>query len=134
MTASDKADQAEHNLVARKLTRVLDLFQGENTKMQINLLQTFLHIKANPGIPFKKLELLMDLTNASVSRNVATLTDEGYKKRDGTRDEGMGLVVTREIPTDKSSKAATLTPKGEALFDEFIRILRSGENGSKTTR
>lgn len=133
MTASNKVDQAEQTLMARKLARILDLFQGDNSKMQISLLQTFLHIKANPNIPFKKLELLADMTNAAVSRNVAMLTDEGYKKRDGTRDEGMGLVVTREIPTDKSSKAATLTPKGEALFDEFIRILRSGENGSKTT-
>ena len=135
MTASNTNDQAEEAMIARKLTRILDLFQGENTKMQINLLQTFLHIKANPDIPFKKLEALLGTSNASVSRNIAVLTSEGYKKRGSDdRYEGRNLVETREVPTDKTSKVARLTPEGEAVFDEFVRILRSGNNGSKTER
>ncbi|MBK0021030.1 MULTISPECIES: MarR family winged helix-turn-helix transcriptional regulator [Brucella] len=130
MTASNTDPKADQATLARKLAAILALFQGDDNTMQINLLTTFLHIKANGETPHKKLELLMDATGASVSRNIAKLSEEGYKKRDGQRDPGMGLVKSTEMSNDKSAKAATLTPAGQAVFDEFVRILRSGNNGS----
>lgn len=134
MTTTTDQKQATDTVLARKLATILALFKGEDKTMQISLLQTFLLIKANPGCEFKTIELQMDAETHIVSRNVGKLTDEGYVKGNGKRETGLGLVKTGTSPRNASAKTAALTPAGEAVFAEFARIIRSGENGSQETR
>lgn len=107
----------------KKLISVVERFREQNPNMQAQMMLIFLLIGTNPGITLKKLEQMTGEKDAIVVRNVQALSSEGYKKRDGERTPGLGLVQTEEEANDRRAKVAYLTPAGRGVFKEFKRIL-----------
>ena len=67
-------------------------------------------VAGRPGISFQDILALSDVSKASLSRIMAW-------------HEEAGLVITRPMPDDRSSKVAYLTPKGEKFVNEVWAVL-----------
>ena len=59
----------------------------------------------------------LDMSRPTVSRSLATLSDENISRRAG---DPVGFLSLQNDPTDRRVKYAVLTPKGQALADRIV--------------
>lgn len=81
-----------------------------------------LYVMQYPDTSIKKLEQVTDLSRSSASRHVLILTERGDKAR---ARAGLGLVSTYEDHEDARVKRVKLTPKGERLRDDILKIMET---------
>ena len=100
-----------------KVMRVIQEFRRHDPELQTQACQAFLIVAGQEGITIRELALLLGMSGATASRNVAML---GEKHRAG--GPGLGLVVPRPDPADSRMKRVHLTPKGRTLAETLIAI------------
>jgi len=61
----------------------------------------------------------LDMSRPTVSRSIATLSDEKISRRAG---EPLGLLSIEHDPTDRRVKYAVITPKGQALVNRIVEV------------
>tara|TARA_R110002126_G_scaffold8006_2_gene38501 strand:- start:355 stop:690 length:336 start_codon:yes stop_codon:yes gene_type:complete len=90
--------------------------------MQLSTLRVFLCV-AQRGIANQQdIEILLDLTSASTSRNVAYWTDVKHKG-----GAGLGYMVREEDPRDRRSKLLRLTADGKKFYEKLRAKKARGE-------
>lgn len=81
-----------------------------------------LYVMQYPDSSIKKLEQVTEMSRSSTSRHILTLTERGDKAR---ARPGLGLVATYEDPMDARVKRVKLTPKGERLQADILKIMET---------
>ena len=109
----------------RRFTRGLEQLHKLDSTMQLSTALTLLYPALYEGITQKKIEELLDLTNASSSRNVAFWTK--YKRQaDNTRGDKkviFDFLSNDQDPKDRRYRTVGLTPKGQAFITGLTAIL-----------
>ena len=113
-------DKGVPHMNAYELDRVLSLIADEvGPDVQVQTVRTLLFIAMRGSCNQKDIEIELNFTNASASRNVAYWTDV---KAD--RKAGMRFVIRTEDPHDRRYKTLTLSKKGRDFME---RVLNHGK-------
>lgn len=97
-----------------KLIHALELLRNLDKEIQAQKILIFLRVaEASGPIPMPKLQEMLDLSQAAVSRNVASLGELHWKKKRG----GHGLVRSWDDPQNGRQKLVELTVAGRRLSD-----------------
>lgn len=81
-----------------------------------------LYVMQYPDRALKELEKMTGLSKSSISRHVLTLTPRGDRARSRP---GLGLVDTYEDAHDARSKRVKLTPKGDRLAMDILKVMET---------
>jgi DNA-binding MarR family transcriptional regulator len=125
MTTSLASAEADRRGIFNAL-QLIETFRELHPEMPMQLASVFLIIAMRPGISQRDLLGLMDISQASISRNVIALTSRNRRGQ-----PGLGLVVQRRDPYDSRLTTIDLTSAGQQLID---RILASGRSGREPQR
>lgn len=94
-----------------KFIQALELFRTLDREMQVQQMLIFLTVaQAGGPIPMPKIQDKLDLSQATVSRNVASLSELHWKKK-----KGHGLVRAWDDPQNGRQKLVELTVAGRRL-------------------
>lgn len=97
------------------LANVLEWLADEvSSEVQLQTIRTFLFICSRPDCTQKDVEIHLNMTGASASRNIAYWTD-----RRADRTEGVGFIDKREDDYDRRMKKLFLTKKGRAFYEKL---------------
>jgi DNA-binding MarR family transcriptional regulator len=87
------------------------------TRFPLHHARLFLEVALNEPATFEHLEQALNLTNSSVSRSVAALSD---RNRHG--DRGYRLLTVERDPEEGRRFLVRLSPKGRLLLQQLQRI------------
>lgn len=95
--------------------------------LPVQTLQILLIVSQYPGIGMTELGKLLELSPASISRNVAELSEQSWIKKPGpngrmTPQSGLGLLRADEDPYNRRFKMVTLTAKGLHVINNIRRV------------
>lgn len=99
------------------LDKCLSLLGEVDNELQIQTLRVFLFVAHRGSCTQKDVELALNYSNSSASRNVSYWTERRFDKR-----EGKGFIVRLEDPTDRRYKVLTLTKKGKEFFERIREL------------
>jgi len=106
------------NRSAHRLFLAIEEFRKLDQTMPIQMMATFLYIAQNSGRTMQETANDLGLSQASVSRNVAALTDWHSAKK-----EGHGLLKAVADPMEMRRKIVTLTDKGQRALKRLNGIM-----------
>jgi DNA-binding MarR family transcriptional regulator len=92
--------------------RFVQEFRKLDSEMQMQTALVFLMIAKHEGCQLRDLEREAGLSSASVSRNVAALSQLHRKGR-----AGHGLVIAKVSPEDRRNRQLYLTAKGRSVLE-----------------
>lgn len=101
-----------------KMIRAVEAFRQLNKDILANEMLAFLIVAEKDGISMAELKDVLDLSQASASRNVNFLSQHGANER-----EGLKLVITTENPENRRMKLVHLTPKGKSFKRQIESLL-----------
>jgi DNA-binding MarR family transcriptional regulator len=105
--------------VARLLVNVLQEIRKEiDPEMPVQQLLTYLVAVRQPGIPMQDAMTELNISSASISRNVAAL---GRINRH--HDKGHDLIDAQEDPMERRRKVLSPTPTGQRLLARLTWII-----------
>lgn len=108
--------QSENKSLAT-LGKAIQRLRAIDPEMPMQTALLFLLVAQRPGLTMKEIEEVMLVSQASVSRNVAALSQ--WSRHD---KPGHGLVLAREDPLERRRKIVFLTQRGELLARELAQI------------
>jgi len=91
--------------------RFVEEFRKLDSEMQMQTALIFLLVAKDEGCSLRDLERDTGLTSASVSRNVAALSDTHRKGK-----PGHNLITAKVDPADRRNRQLFLTTKGRAVL------------------
>ena len=104
----------------RRVIAVMSRLRKQDATMSVQRILMLVWVAANEGRPQRDLlAAFKDLTSASISRNVAALSDVP-----SLGEPGLGLISWRQDPLDRRSNLLHLTPKGRQLCAAVAEDLR----------
>lgn len=106
------------NKTTRKMISFIEEFRKIDQEMQAQMMVVFLMIAGNQSISQKEIVQRTGLTEAAVSRNVQSLSEEGRRGK-----PGHNLVVVRSDAQDARLKRNYLTPQGIRVYNTLIDTL-----------
>lgn len=110
---------ADHHSFAR----ALELFQTLDKDMTLAEMQAFIYAATNDGAHQRTIEDLLDRSNATASRSIASWTEwEKYGVK-----PGHDFLSVDVDPADKRYRIVTLRPKGRAFIKQLKAELSKGE-------
>jgi DNA-binding MarR family transcriptional regulator len=95
----------------------IEHFRSIDSDAPARAISTFLSVAENPGKPIQWYMSRLNLSQSSMSRNVAYLS---RWKKYGVA--GMDLVEANDDPQDRRFKLVTLTPRGTQLADALRQL------------
>jgi len=105
--------------LAEGLVYMMQRLRDEHTGITALQVQALGIVAAEPGIEQKDLLKALGCSNGAASRTASILTSLGNRKKDG-----LGLIDRRENPLDRRQRILKLTPAGERLFGDFVRVMK----------
>lgn len=103
------------NTIVRAL-RLVRMFRTQSSDMPMQQADVLMTVADNPGVAMSDLATQLDLSQASISRNVAALSDLHRKG-----EAGLGLVEARVDPDDTRRRLLFLTQKGKMFVTLLVR-------------
>jgi len=101
-----------------KLALALEAFAAQDpTRFPLHHARLLLEVAAHEPATFEHLESALNLTNSSVSRSVAALSD---RNRHG--DRGYRLLTVERDPAEGRRYLVRLSAKGRLLLQQLQRI------------
>lgn len=108
--------QSENKSLAT-LGKAIQRLRAIDPEMPMQTALLFLLVAQRPGLTMKELQRAMVTSQASISRNVATLSRWArFDKR------GHDLLIAKEDPRERRRKVVFLTQRGELLARELAQI------------
>jgi len=104
----------------RRLAEAIETLRSLCPEMQMQTALTLIYTALHDGLSMQELVNLIGVSQAAISRNVATL---GQGIRPGV--EGYGLLRAEEDPYNRRSKLVFLTDKGK-IFCKDIALRLGG--------
>lgn len=101
-----------------RMLRVVEEFKQLDNDIQTDTIQVFLLIAANAGISSREILDATGISQSSVSRHLAVLSEWNWKG-----GPGLGLCETLEDPTNRRSKRSWLTQKGRQFAAKIVRMI-----------
>lgn len=101
-----------------RLIQTVEEFRQVKADIQTETIHVFLLISNRPGITSKELIDYTGMSQSSVSRHLAILSEWSWKGQ-----TGLDLVENLEDPMDRRTKRSYLKFKGRALVTKIARIL-----------
>ena len=101
-------------LTVKQLFRALKLLKKTDKMFPINAALTLLYVAENEPCLKQDMELALDFSCASGSRNTDYLSASNR-----LRKPGMGFIIKEDAIEDRRMSVLTLTPKGR----EFVNLL-----------
>jgi DNA-binding MarR family transcriptional regulator len=98
-----------------KLAAILNLFRTLHERIEMPAILVFLYVAHNTDKSQRDIARAMDMTQASVSRNLAVLSDY--------TNNAMHVISMREVPGDRRAKEYSLTPRGRAVLQQLKALL-----------
>ena len=88
-----------------------------------NRIELFLTVALKPGITMKEISKKLNMSSASVSRNVSILSIEGWSSSKQRKSNGAGLSLIMAIPdpNERRRKLLFLSPKGKELINQLLK-------------
>lgn len=93
----------------------IEAFREMRPEMPMHMASAFLLIAMKPGITQRELLNLSEIAQATMSRNIAALTE-----RDRHGKPGMNLVIQRRDPMDARNLMLFLTQDGHSLVNRLL--------------
>jgi DNA-binding MarR family transcriptional regulator len=107
-----------------RFRREINEFHRIDPEMQLTTLLVFLYVAQRGVCTQKDVELSLNLTNGTVSRNVSYWSEmKRYEK------PGIGFIKREEDPKDRRYKVLSLTDEGQSFYNK----LRKTAFGSRDT-
>lgn len=101
----------------RQILDTVDTLRSEvDSEMPLQMVAVLLTIAAEEDVPMAEVARVTNLSQASISRNVAALGMIHRKKK-----PGYGLVDAYEDPMERRRKLLRLTPKGRSLINKITK-------------
>lgn len=97
--------------------KIIAFLREINPKLTLEEAGVLMVVFYHGKVPMKTISEKLSLSNVSIHRIVAALSE----------DEGLGFVETMEDPENRVRKIAYLTPKGEELRKQLLGILKEKE-------
>ena len=110
-----------HGLTVNKLFKAFQLLKAKDSKFPINAALVLLYVADNEPCLKQDMEVALDFSSASGSRNTDYLSSNNR-----LRKPGMGFIVKEDCIEDRRLSVLTLTPKGK----EFVNLLMEQTNGN----
>ena len=109
-----------------RVITVLEIFRETYRDIAAPTIETFFRIAAagERGLLMKDLERTTGMSQSAISRHVQLLSAKTWRRPRQPRADGLGLVVTREDPTDARRKIAYLTERGQEMWDYLTEIMQ----------
>lgn len=109
---------ATASLGLTKALRIINEFRKLDGVMPTQTAELFLHIALSPGKSMVDYKNMMGVSQSTVSRNVAYLSDLHWKKK-----PGLAVVEVFTDPHDSRFKLMRLTAKGKRVASSIIDII-----------
>lgn len=110
------------------LSAYCDFLSDEvDQELQLQTLRVFLFVAHRGSCTQKELELGLQITNGSASRNVSYWTDLRFDKK-----PGKGFIMRVEDPQDRRYKILTLTKSGREFWERFKAVAKGGMRNGET--
>ncbi|MGR9319157.1 MarR family winged helix-turn-helix transcriptional regulator [Rhizobium leguminosarum] len=103
-----------------KAFQLIELFRDLHPDVPMQTVSVFLIIAMRPSVYQRELLKLLDISQASVSRNVMALS---HVNRRG--DPGLGLITQQRDPLDARQIRLRLTPAGKELANRVAALGRA---------
>ncbi|MBY3245149.1 winged helix-turn-helix transcriptional regulator [Rhizobium laguerreae] len=110
--------QARIAKAASKAASIIEEFRKLNAEMQAQQMAIFLAVVARPGSTITDLANVTGHSTASVSRNVAALSQTHRKGM-----PGLDILIAKEDVLDRRNKRISLTPKGMRIMAALEALL-----------
>jgi DNA-binding MarR family transcriptional regulator len=104
-----------------RLCQVIDEFRKVNQDITANQMLIMLRAGERPGITQRELCKLTQLSDGTVSRICAVLSERGHQSR-----KGLGVLSIHPLPGEYRAKGQTLTSTGNRIFNT-IRTFMTGK-------
>lgn len=95
---------------------MLQRVRREIGDIPVQMLATLLEAALEDGLSIQDIETRLKMSKAAASRNVLALTQVNAR-----REEGYGLLITRDDQADRRRKLVSLTPKGERVVKALLQ-------------
>lgn len=92
----------------------IEFFREHDSEMQLQTAVLFLNVVMDEGVNMTELSQRVRISRASVSRNVAALSQ--WNRHD---KPGLNLVLAKEDPSERRRKLVYLTSKGKELAEKL---------------
>lgn len=102
-----------------QVIQAIQAIREVHSDMQVDTARLFVLIAMHPGITMQKLREITELSQPTVSRSVALLSE--WKTPE---TPGLGLVTTAIDPQKRRRKTVDLTEKGEELASSLANAVR----------
>jgi DNA-binding MarR family transcriptional regulator len=89
----------------------INVFREIHPRIEMQAIHVFLYVATHQGKSQRDIALALDTTQASVSRNLALLSDY--------TNSPMHLLSMRESVEDRRAKEYTLTPRGRMVMQQL---------------
>lgn len=103
-----------------KLLNLTSTCRKTDTEMMVVTLQVFLMVAAKPGISSQEILKQLDISQSSVSRHLALLTDSSTVRR---KSSGYNYIEARVDPRDARNKVYHLSAEGRAFAATIMNIV-----------
>lgn len=101
----------------RTWIEMLQRVRREIGDIPVQMLATLLEAAVEEDLSIQDIELKLKMTKAAASRNVMALTQLNAR-----REEGYGLLLTREDGLDRRRKLVALTSRGERVVKSLLSV------------
>lgn len=115
MSFSNRRPSADTKRSLFDAFQFIEAFREMRPEMPMHMASAFLLIAMKPGITQRELLTLSEIAQATMSRNIAALTE-----RDRHGKPGMNLVIQRRDPMDARTLMLFLTKDGYDLVSRLI--------------
>lgn len=102
-----------------KMSLLMTAFRNLNPTMSIQVVHTMVLIALHEGASVTEIAKMSGFKMPTVSRNILDLGQRNRK-----REPGLGLVETVTDPMELRKKQVRLTPKGNALINQVLDIMK----------
>jgi DNA-binding MarR family transcriptional regulator len=111
-----------------KIFNISDIFRRLDPNMPVARMEIFLLVAKNNGvISIRDLQIILNMTDAGISRNVAALKACGYQGK-----QGIGLLETFTDSNQRNRKLVQLSPSGRNLADMLSQLGRAESSAQAT--
>lgn len=100
---------------------ILQEFRKLDPEIPLQTASAFMLVASRPGVSMDEIGRTLNMSQASVSRNVAALSVMQKKDK-----PGHGLVQAKEDPEDRRRKLVDLTEKGTVIASRVAALVGSG--------
>ncbi|WP_421359694.1 hypothetical protein [Agrobacterium rosae] len=107
--------------------RFVESFRQLRSDLQMHTASVFFLVAMKPGIGQKDLLGLLDISQATLSRDIYALT-----AIDRHGKPGLNLIVQHRHPVDARNTMLYLTSEGEALLSQLLPIARLQRSTDQT--